>query len=304
MAAQADVFVVGATGLLGGRIVSAFLDREVTVRALVRPGAAGEKERALDALRARGVELVEGDITDPADRLAAAIGGARTVVSAVQGGPELIIDGQANLLAAAGQAGAARFVPSDFAIDITKLDDGDNVMIGWRRRAAALFAGSRLGVLSVLNGAFVEVMTGFMDLIDWEKGTLSHWGDPDQPMDLTTVQDTALYTVAAALDPALAGGGTARFAGEVVSMREFREAVERGTGRKLTLRTLGTADELRAEIERRAKATQNPFDYVALQYQWCMVTGKGKFDALDNDRYPEVKPTSVEDFVRSADLPA
>ncbi|MEV1167925.1 NmrA family NAD(P)-binding protein [Nonomuraea sp. NPDC049784] len=304
MTAQAKVFLVGATGLLGNRLVSAFLAKGATVRALVRPGAVGEKKQALDALKAKGVELVEGDITDPTDRLATAIGGAQTVVSAVQGGPDLIVDGQANLLTAAEQAGAARFVPSDFAIDITRLDDGDNFMIDWRRQAAAGFAETPLSVLSVLNGAFVEVMVGFMDLIDWEKDTLSHWGDPDQPLDLTTVQDTAAYTAAAVLDPALANGGTVRFAGEVVSMRQFHAAVERGTGRKLELRTLGTADELRSEIERRAKATQNPFDYVALQYQWCMVTGKGKFDNLDNDRYAEIKPTSVEEFVRGASLGA
>ncbi|WP_433226592.1 NmrA family NAD(P)-binding protein [Microtetraspora malaysiensis] len=304
MTAQAEVFLVGATGLLGNRLASAFLAKGATVRALVRPGAAGEKRQALDALKAKGVELVEGDITDPTDRLAAAIGGAQTVVSAIQGGPDLIVDGQANLLTAAERAGAARFVPSDFAIDITRLDDGDNFMIDWRRQAAAGFAGTSLGVLSVLNGAFVEVMVGFMDLIDWEKGTLSHWGDPDQLLDLTTVQDTAAYTAAAVLDPDLANGGTVRFAGEVVSMRQFHAAVERGTGRKLELRTLGTAEELRSEIERRAKATQNPFDYVGLQYQWCMVTGKGKFDSLDNDRYAEIKPTSVEEFMRGASLGA
>lgn len=304
MTAQAEVFLVGATGLLGSRLAPAFLDKGATVRALVRPGAAGEKKQALDALRAKGVELVEGDITDPAGRLATAIGGAQTVVSAIQGGPDLIVDGQANLLAAAEQAGAARFVPSDFAIDITRLGDGDNFMIDWRRQAAEGFAETALGVLSVLNGAFVEVMVGFMDLIDWERGTLSHWGDPDQPLDLTTVRDTAAYTAAAVLDPALAKGGTVRFAGEVVSIRQFHAAVERGTGRKLELRTLGTADDLRSEIERRAKATQNPFDYVALQYQWCMVTGKGKFDKLDNERYPQIKPTSVEEFVRGAGLGA
>lgn len=58
------------------------------------------------------------------------------------------------------------------------------------------------------------------------------------------------------------------------------------------------------EIERRAKTTQNPFEYVGLQYQWCMVTGKGKFDNLDNDRYAEIKPTSVEEFVRGLSLGA
>ncbi|SDM04930.1 NmrA family NAD(P)-binding protein [Nonomuraea jiangxiensis] len=304
MSTLQEVFLVGSTGLLGNRLASALLDRGATVRALVRPGAAGEKQRVLDALRAKGVQLVEGDLTDSVDRLAAAVGGASAVVSAVQGGPEVIVEGQANLLRAAERAGAARFVPSDFAIDITRLDDGDNFMIDWRRQAAARFAGSPLGVLSVLNGAFIEVMMGFMGLVDWDNGTFSHWGDLDQPLDVTTVQDTADYTAAAVLDPAWADGGTVRFAGEVLSMRGFHEAVERGSGRRLQLRTLGTADDLRAEIERRAARSQNPFDYVALQYQWCMVTGKAKFDALDNDRYPEVKPTTVEQFVRDVDSAA
>lgn len=290
------IFVAGATGLLGGHIVRALLDQNVPVRALVRPSAGQEKTATLTALH--GLELVEGDITDPPERLAEAVGDAATVISTVQGGPEVIVDGQANLVRAAEKAGARRFIPSDFAIDVTKLDDGDNFMIDWRRQAAAAYSGTSLDVVSVLNGAFYEVMTGFMGLVDWEKGTLSHWGDPDQPLDLTSVADTAAYTAAVALDPSATG--TLRFAGEVVSMREFHDAVQRGSGRTLRLHHLGTADDLRAEITRQAALTQNPFDYVALQYQWCMVSGKAKFDTLDNSRYPQVSPLPLIDFVRSA----
>lgn len=290
------IFVAGATGLLGGHIVRALLDQNVPVRALVRPSAGQEKTAPLIALH--GLELVEGDITDPPERLAEAVGDAATVISTVQGGPEVIVDGQANLVRAAEKAGARRFIPSDFAIDVTKLDDGDNFMIDWRRQAAAAYSGTSLDVVSVLNGAFYEVMTGFMGLVDWEKGTLSHWGDPDQPLDLTSVADTAAYTAAVALDPSATG--TLRFAGEVVSMREFHDAVQRGSGRTLRLHHLGTADDLRAEITRQAALTQNPFDYVALQYQWCMVSGKAKFDTLDNSRYPQVSPLPLIDFVRSA----
>ncbi|MEU6407321.1 NmrA family NAD(P)-binding protein [Microbispora sp. NPDC046933] len=298
MSSFPKIFVAGATGLLGGQIVQALLDQGVPVRALVRPGTGEEKKSSLTALRADGLELVEGDITDPAERLAEAVGDATTVISAVQGGPEVIVDGQANLVRAAEKAGARRFIPSDFAIDVTKLDDGDNFMMDWRRQAAAARAGTRLEVVSVLNGAFYEVMTGFMGLIDWEQGTLSHWGDPDQPLDLTSVADTAAYTARVALDPSATG--TLRFAGEVMSMRQFHDAVQRGSGRTLRLRHLGTADDLRAEITRQAALTHNPFDYVALQYQWCMVSGKAKFDSLDNARYPQVTPLSLTDFVRVA----
>lgn len=297
MTEQVDVLVAGATGALGSRIVSGLLDRGETVRALVRPGLTEGKARAVGALRDRGLQVVEGDITAPVTELAGALEGARTVVSAVQGGPDLVVDGQLNLLRAAERAGCSRFVPSDFAVDMAGLDDGDSVLLDWRRQAADAFAGTPLDVLSVLNGAFVEVMTGFMDLVDWAGRTVSHWGDADQPMDLTTMDDAAAYTVAALLDPALRGG-TLRFAGEVVTMRRFHEAVERGTGQKFTLRRLGSADELRDEIDRRAARTANPFEYAALQYQWCMVTGKSKFSALDNDRYPWIGPVTVEEYVR------
>ncbi|GAB2483626.1 hypothetical protein [Streptosporangium sandarakinum] len=87
--------------------------------------------------------------------------------------PEVIVDGQVNLARAAAKAGARRFIPSDFAVDVTKLEDGDNFMIDWRRRAAAGYAHAGLEVTSVLNGAFYEVMVGFMGLVDWDRGTLS-----------------------------------------------------------------------------------------------------------------------------------
>ncbi|MFF4197092.1 NmrA family NAD(P)-binding protein [Nonomuraea sp. NPDC001831] len=297
MSTSPKVFVAGATGLLGRHIVSSLLDQGAAVRVLVRPGADANRRSALAALRSRGVEVTEGDVADPAEALAEAVGDADTVVSVVQGGPDVIVDGQVNLARAAAKAGARRFIPSDFAIDLTRLDDGDNVMTDWRRRAATEYADAGLEVVSVLNGAFYEVMVGFMGLIDWHRGTLSHWGDPDQPLDLTSVSDTAAYTAAVALDQQATG--TLRFAGDVLSMRQFHQAVQRGSGRTLELRHLGTADDLRAEIERQAARTQNPFDYVALQYQWCMVTGKGKFAVLDNDRYPQITPTPVTDFVRA-----
>ena len=152
-------------------------------------------------------------------------------------------------------------------------------------------------MVSVLNGAFYEVMLGFMGIIDWEHRAVSHWGDPDQPVDITSVSDTAAYTAAVALDPKAVG--TFRFAGDVMSLRQFHGAVERGSSRQFALRHLGTADDLRAEIERQAELTDNPFDYVALQYQWCMISGKAKFDTIDNATYPQITPTSLADFVRS-----
>ncbi|KUL34216.1 NmrA family NAD(P)-binding protein [Actinoplanes awajinensis] len=70
------VLVVGATGKQGGAAVRSLLAADFPVRALVRDPAT-DRAKAVAAL---GVELVTGDLNDPAS-LRAAVDGARTVFS-------------------------------------------------------------------------------------------------------------------------------------------------------------------------------------------------------------------------------
>ncbi len=65
-------FVTGGTGFVGSAVARALLTRGLRVRALVRPGS---DRRNLDGLP---VELVTGDLRDPAS-LAAAVAGCRSV---------------------------------------------------------------------------------------------------------------------------------------------------------------------------------------------------------------------------------
>jgi len=105
------VLVVGATGDLGGRVVRELLARGKRVRALVRPGSdAGSLEK-------RGVEIVRGDMLDPASLDAAMRGVAAVVTSAIgyshrRKGDSLHTDfeGNRNLVDAAKRSGVPRFV--------------------------------------------------------------------------------------------------------------------------------------------------------------------------------------------------
>jgi dihydroflavonol-4-reductase len=72
----ATVLVTGATGLIGANICRRLRERGDDVRALVRPGSES------GPLRDLGVTLVEGDITEAADVLAAAEGAEYVVHSA------------------------------------------------------------------------------------------------------------------------------------------------------------------------------------------------------------------------------
>lgn len=83
------ILLVGATGSLGSQIALALLTKGAKLRLLVRPGSRAK----LAADVAAASEIVENE--------ASAFDGVYTVVSAVQGGPETIVDAQLNLLRAA-----------------------------------------------------------------------------------------------------------------------------------------------------------------------------------------------------------
>ena len=104
------VLVVGGTGFVGPKIVHALRAHEYDVRAI-----AHRSEHAA-RLANWGVELVPGDVTDPAS-LAAALEGCTHVVhlvAIIKGRAEdfqaVMVRGTENLVAAAKSAGVQRFV--------------------------------------------------------------------------------------------------------------------------------------------------------------------------------------------------
>ena len=297
---KTKVLIIGITGWLGNRIAHALLDQgNAAVSALVRPGATTpEKSKKITDLQARGLATATGDLTDPAS-LAKACEGIEVVVSAVQGGAEVIIEGQRNFLAAAEGAGVKRMIPSVFSVDLPALDFLDNVNLDLRKTFDKSFASSKVAPTSVYCGGFLDViLSPRFPLVDWEKGTMSYWGDGNQPLDYTAVPDVASYTAAAVTDSGLTGKPL-RVAGNSLTMREMHRALETASGRSLEARSLGTVEELHLLIEEKKRTATNPWDWISLQYTWCMISGKGKLRNLDNARYPQIKPVSVESFVRS-----
>ena len=109
------ILVCGATGVVGSRIARRLAERGVACRALVRPGTDAS------ALAALGVDIVRGDLREPAT-LPPAVGGVRTVVTSANAISRLLekrsagsiadVDdrGNAQLIEAAECAGVERFV--------------------------------------------------------------------------------------------------------------------------------------------------------------------------------------------------
>lgn len=285
------VLVAGATGSLGSLIVKNLLERGADVRALVRESSKG-KLPTHPRLRP-----YVGDLTDGAAALQPLVDGVEVVVSAVQGGPEIVIDGQRELLRAAERAGVHRMIPSDFSINLYGYGYGVNVLSDLRRTFTDEFDSSTVARTSVSIGAFPEYfLADVHEILDPVAGTFSMWGDGTRPIDITTIPDTAAYTAAIALDPGTAGREV-HVAGQQLSMLELHNEVEAASGRRWNLVHKGTLRDLRAEIARRQFTASSMFEYLALQYQIAMFDGTASLRDLRNADYPDVLPTSVAAYL-------
>jgi nucleoside-diphosphate-sugar epimerase len=289
------IVVAGASGNLGGRIARALLERGAGVKALVRPGTAPDKVERLQEL---GVTIARVDWSS-ASQLAHACSGAACVVSALAGLRDVIVEAQTALLDAAIEAGVPRFIPSDYSIDFTKFPPGENRNLDLRREFHQYLDKTSIRATTIFNGAFAEMLTGQMPLILFKRKRVLYWGDADQRMDFTTIDDTAAFTASAALDPS-----TPRFlriAGDQPSARELAAVASEVTGMDFRLFRAGGLGMLGTLIKfARMVAPGKKELYPAwqgMQYMRNMFDGRAKLEPLDNDRYPRIRWTTARDVL-------
>jgi nucleoside-diphosphate-sugar epimerase len=291
----ATIVLAGATGNLGGRIARALLRRGARVRALGRHETARER---LERLQELGVTIASVEWSS-ASEVAPACMGASCVVSALQGLRDVIVEAQTVLLQAAIEAGVPRFIPSDYSIDFTKLPPGENRNLDLRRDFHKRLDQASISATTIYNGAFADMLTGQMPLVLFKLRLVLYWGSADQRMDFTTIDDTAVFTASAALDPS-----TPRFlriAGDQLSARELTAVASEVTGEEFRLFRAGGLGTLGTLIKvARALAPGEKELYPAwqgMQYMRNMFDGRAKLEPLDNDRYPTIRWTTARDVL-------
>ena len=296
------VVLAGATGDLGSLVAQALLDKpEVQLRALVRPASVAK----VASLSERGVEVVEVDLGSPAQErlLEEAMSGAFSMVSAIQGGPDVIVDAQLRLLAAARRACVRRFIPSNFSYNIFGLDEGDNINSDDRRAFARAADEVRGGVevVQIQIGAFLDrkILFGFLGAFDLDEGRAFLWGDGNAKMDFTTYADAARFTAEAAVDEASVPS-IFEVAGDTLNFHGLVKAYEDASGQSVTISRMGTLADLNDEIQRRRQTEpDNMFAWLPLMYWRAMLSGRGKLHSIANNRYPHIKPVTVAEYVRN-----
>ncbi len=146
---------------------------------------------------------------------------------------------------------------------------------------------------------FTDLLTGPAPVVLFRLKRVLYWGDPDQPLDFTTIGDTAAYTAAAALDPT-----TPRFlriAGDTRSARQLADDASAATGERFRLFRAGSVQRLGTVIRVMRRLMPAPNEvfppWQGMQYLHNMFEGRARLTPLDNARYPGLTWTSVREVL-------
>jgi hypothetical protein len=289
------ILVAGPTGNLGELIVKALKKRGAEVRAITRPETDPKKTEKLKKL---GAEVVPVDMSN-AEELKRACQGVSCVVSALSGLRDVIVEAQTQLLDAAIAAGVPRFIPSDFAADFTRLPEGDNRNFDLRKEFHKRLDKSPIRSTSIMNGAFSYILSYNSPLFDTKNHTVAYWGDdPNWKLDFSTMENTADYTAAAALDSETPR--ILRIASFQVSPKDLAAIGKEVKGREFKLVPVGNLEDFAAANKKdRAAHPEGESEvfpeWQAKQYLHSMFSVHN--ETLDNDRYPDVEWTGAVDII-------
>lgn len=187
-----SALVVGATGLLGGRVCKELAAQGKAVAAMVRN--AGDDAK-VGSLKAAGVELIEGDLKDPTTLQRACQGRAAVISTASaslsrQAGDNIQsvdLDGQKSLIDAAKAAGVAKFVYISFSSNMTT----DSPVTAAKREVEQHLQSSGLDYTILRCGFLMEVMVAPLVGFDYANAKAVVYGSGENPLSLVSMDDVA-----------------------------------------------------------------------------------------------------------------
>jgi NADH dehydrogenase len=221
------IVVAGGSGLLGRRVVAKLLDQGLPVRVLTR-----DRAHAGEVLGTRP-QIVEVDVRRP-DGLTEALQGATTVISAFHGflggrgeGPAEVDErGNANLLSAAREAGAAVVLMSLIGASADSPADLFRAKFAAERALRA----SDVPWCIIRSGPFIETWQEILRDTAGRSGRPLVFGRGERRLAFVAVDEVATLVVRAATDATLLGR-VLEFGGEPMSLGELALAVQAADGR-------------------------------------------------------------------------
>ncbi|KAF2478845.1 isoflavone reductase [Neohortaea acidophila] len=289
-----NILIFGATGLIGRHITNAILDNAASfagrIAIFTSSNTLWTKSDEIDALKARGVEIIGGDITS-ADAVNEAYTGFDTVVSCV-GRP--VIQNQLLLIQLAERhPDVKRFFPSEYGTDI----DYDASSASEKphqqklKVRAALARVSKLQYTYVVTGPYGDgdsvlylAASGpeneARGTFDVKRKRAVLLGDGNGRISLTTMRDVGKLVVAALQHPEEARNRALRVNSFTATPKEILAEFERQTGGQPWSVAFTSLAQLE-ELEREAWAKSDPkAGGLTLRRIWT--SGRTLYDARDN----------------------
>lgn len=264
---------------MGLRVTQALTHRpDISIRVLAPPDTdiTGCRE-----LSGKEIQVFDGCLTDTS-LLYHATKGVEAVISTVRG-----ID-QKYLLDMSVANGVSRFVPSCYTPDPADYDEATLFTDDLKR--------DFIDYTFVFNGILMEdLFSASKGIFDFEFQKIRYWGDLEISMDVTSMHDAAEYIAAATLD-SHAANLRLNLAGDTVTLKDIVEWVNLLTDFNLEKICRGTVDELKQLIQNKRKKEFNA-ELAVLQYQWMLFSGSARLKNLDNERYKDIYPTIMLDYI-------
>jgi uncharacterized protein YbjT (DUF2867 family) len=285
--------VVGATGFLGSDICRLLVEKGQSVRALVRTTSDPGKKEALQRL---GVELVEGDLKDPAS-LAAACEGVTAVISTAsvtisrQPGDSIQavdLDGQLNLLEAAKAANASHFVYVSYSGNI----DVDCALKTAKRTVEQAVQESGLTYTILRPSSFMEVWLSPIVGFDAANGNVTVYGTGEKKISWIALHDVTQFAVASLTNPAAKNAVIELGGPESLSPLEVVHIFESVSGKTFTVQHV-PAEALQAQLDTATDPIQQTFAALMLA-----VTQGDEIDMRATLEHFPLSLTSVESYAR------
>ncbi|MGB5693180.1 MAG: aromatic alcohol reductase [Flavobacteriaceae bacterium] len=193
-----NVLVVGATGNLGPHIVKALVDDGHHVSALMRSSSIKDASKT-KALTDQGVKLLEGSFEDH-NSLSRACRNKDVIISCA-GGDQIM--NQIHLARAAKDAGAERFIPSEFGLDPFLAEKGSCDLFDAKAAVQEQIKETGIGFTPIYTNGFMEFWaTGLGELGPQSPPDRAKiFGDGNMPAYMTALSDIGQYTAAIIEDP-------------------------------------------------------------------------------------------------------
>lgn len=286
-----NILIVGATGTLGSLVTKHSLTKpNLLVNILVRDP---QKNKELTSqVEKAGGRVIQGDITK-SETLKGITKGMHTVIFTLPPfGENVTVDGQIAVINDAVENGVERIVPSEFgenSVDFSAEYVAKLAPMANKLKVREYLKTLPIKSLIVNQGLLIDSLFGIVVAKEF-----GYWGDADQKLDLTTYEDTARLVAAAVARKDLAG--EIAFVANEMSISEVADVYNKVRGTDIKPKRYGSLEDLVRKVEELE--SQGDSSALLLRLFAFIFDPRSKFERNNTGDFPEVKRTSVEEFLR------